>query len=204
MSTPPAATEHTRAEARRQQILCAAAHCFREHGFHGASIAQISKTAGMSAGHIYHYFDNKESIIAAIVAQDLENLLMLTARLRAAEDIHQAMIDHVVEGVSQQLDPFTATLKLEIVAEAARNPRIAEIVGNADLVCRNSLTQTLRAGRLAAGHDDDPATLDGLVETVATLFDGMIIRAIRNPDLNRDLLIRNVQSILSHLIRSDL
>lgn len=204
MSTPPAAPDHTRAEARRQQILCAAAQCFREHGFHGASIAQISRAAGMSAGHIYHYFDNKESIIAAIVAQDLENLLTLTARLRAAPDIHRAMIDHVVEGVSQQLEPVSATLKLEIVAEAARNPRIAEIVGDADLACRNSLTQTLRASRLAAGHDDDPATLEGLVETVATLFDGMIIRAIRNPDLNRDQLIRNVQAILSRLIKTGL
>lgn len=203
MSVPPA-TDHSRAEARRQQILCAAAGCFREHGFHGASIAQISKAAGMSAGHIYHYFDNKESIIAAIVAQDLENLLMLTARLRASEDIHQAMIDHVAEGVATQLEPHAASLRLEIVAEAARNPRIAEIVGHADMVCRHSLAQTLRAIRFAAGYDDDPATLEGLVETVATLFDGMIIRAIRNPDLDRDRLIRNVQSILTRLLRPEL
>ena len=73
--------EASRAAARRQQILNAAAQCFREHGFHGASIAQISKTAGMSPGHIYHYSENKEAIIAAIVAQDLEGLLTLTAEL---------------------------------------------------------------------------------------------------------------------------
>ena len=99
MPTSSSTTDHTRAEARRQQILCAAAQCFREHGFHGASIAQISKSAGMSAGHIYHYFDNKEAIIAAIVAQDLEGLLKLSAELRAAGDIGQALIERAAEGV---------------------------------------------------------------------------------------------------------
>lgn len=202
MSVPPAASDHPRAEARRQQILCAAAHCFREHGFHGASIAQISRAAGMSAGHIYHYFDNKESIIAAIVAQDLEHLLLLTARLCAADDVHQAVIDHVGEGVAQQLEPSGATLKLEIVAEAARNPRIAEIVRQADAVCRNSLTETVRAIRLAAGHNDDAGTLAGLVEVIATLFDGMIMRAVRNPELDPRALTHNVQTILTGLLKA--
>ena len=47
--TPP---ESERAVLRRNQVLDAAAICFRNHGFHGASMAQISKTAGMSPGHI--------------------------------------------------------------------------------------------------------------------------------------------------------
>jgi len=51
-------------DARRAQIRAAAGECFRQHGFHGTSIAQISKRAGMSTGHIYHYFENKEAIIA--------------------------------------------------------------------------------------------------------------------------------------------
>ncbi|HNF78311.1 MAG TPA: helix-turn-helix domain-containing protein, partial [Thauera aminoaromatica] len=101
----PHTTEASRATARRQQILAAAAQCFREHGFHGASIARISKIAGMSAGHIYHYFENKEAIIAAIVAQDLETLLTLTAELRAACNVRHALIERAAEGVLDQLDP---------------------------------------------------------------------------------------------------
>ena len=119
MNTPPA-TDPSRAEARRQQILSAAAQCFREHGFHAASISRISRLAGMSAGHIYHYFENKEAIIAAIVEHDLESLLQMTAELRAACDVRQALIARAAQGVIEQLDPLTAGLKLEIVAEAAR------------------------------------------------------------------------------------
>ena len=48
-------SDSPRADARRAQIRAAAAECFRLHGFHGSSIAQISKRAGMSTGHIYHY-----------------------------------------------------------------------------------------------------------------------------------------------------
>lgn len=128
----PQATDAPRATARRQQILNAAAQCFREHGFHGASIAQISKSAGMSAGHIYHYFENKEAIIAAIVAQDLESLLTLTAELRAACNVRAALIERAAEGVADQLDPINAAFKVEIAAEAARNPRVAQIVREAD------------------------------------------------------------------------
>ncbi|HNR62221.1 MAG TPA: TetR/AcrR family transcriptional regulator [Thauera sp.] len=200
MPTSSSTTDHTRAEARRQQILCAAAQCFREHGFHGASIAQISKSAGMSAGHIYHYFDNKEAIIAAIVAQDLEGLLKLSAELRAAGDIGQALIERAAEGVADQLDPATAGLKLEIAAEAARNPRVAEIVREADLACRRSLAATLRAIRSAAGHDDDDAKIEGMVEVLATLFEGLLLRSIRNPELDRGRLVSGIQGAIRSLI----
>ena len=151
--TPPT-TDASRAAARRQQILAAAAQCFREHGFHGASIAQISKIAGMSAGHIYHYFENKEAIIGAIVAQDLETLLTLTAELRAACNVRNALIERAAEGVLDQLDPASAALKVEIVAEAARNPHVAKIVREADATCRRELAVTIRAIRSAAGQDD--------------------------------------------------
>ena len=44
MQPPPTTdTEAPRADARRTQIRAAAEECFRQHGFHGTSIAQISK-----------------------------------------------------------------------------------------------------------------------------------------------------------------
>jgi AcrR family transcriptional regulator len=140
-TAPDQPSDASRAEARRTQVRTAAAECFRQHGFHGTSIAQISKTAGMSTGHIYHYFENKEAIIADIVAQDLEHLLKLTAELRAASDVKAAMIERAIEGVEANLDPGTAGLQLEIVAEAARNPHIAGIVQAADRQCRASLAK---------------------------------------------------------------
>jgi AcrR family transcriptional regulator len=193
-------SEHQRAEARREQILCAASGCFRDHGFHGASIAQISKAAGMSAGHIYHYFDNKEAIIAAIVERDLESLLTLTAELRGAHDMKEAMIEGVAEGVRKNLAPLEAGLKLEIVAEAARNPHVADIVRSADHICRNSLADTLRGIRKADGHDDDEATIAGMVEVLAAMFEGLMIRSIRNPQLDRAVVTRCFRNTVRDLL----
>ena len=196
----PTATEHPRAEARRQQILTAAAQCFREHGFHGASISQISRVAGMSAGHIYHYFENKEAIIAAIVEQDLEGLLQMTAELRAACDVRQAMIARAAKGVIDQLDPQTAGLKLEIVAEAARNPRVAEIVRNADAASRKSLGETIRIVRQRAGHEDDEEAIAGMIEVVATLFEGLLLRTLRHPQLDHAQLTLQVQAAIENVL----
>ena len=193
-------SEQQRAEARREQILCAAATCFCNNGFHGASIAQISKMAGMSAGHIYHYFDNKEAIIAAIVERDLEYLLTLSAELRAARDTREAMIEHVTEGVRRSLEPLEAGLKLEVVAEAARNPHVADIVRRADCVCRDSLATTLRAIRRADGHDDDDRAIAGMVELVAAMFEGLMIRGIRNPQMDRVAVTRRFQDALRLLL----
>lgn len=197
-SQPPA--EVSRADTRRTQIRVAAADCFRQHGFHGTSIAQISKAAGMSTGHIYHYFENKEAIIADIVALDLERLLTLTAELRAASDVKAAMIERAVEGVQENLDPGKAGLQLEIVAEAARNPHIAEIVQAADRQCRDSLAATLRTQRQAAGHQDSEVTLAGMVEAISAMFEGLRIRAIRNPDIDREVVARMFRRMIHDLL----
>ena len=199
-ATPDHPADASRADARRAQIRAAAAECFRQHGFHGTSIAQISKAAGMSTGHIYHYFENKEAIIADIVAQDLQRLLTLTAELRAASDVKAAMIERAVEGVQENLDPGVAGLQLEIVAEAARNPHIAGIVRTADLQCRSSLTETIRTLRQAAGHQDSEATVAGMVEAISAMFEGLKIRTIRNPDIDRDMVVKMFRRMVSDLL----
>ncbi|WP_222862308.1 TetR/AcrR family transcriptional regulator [Zoogloea oleivorans] len=48
------------AKRRKEQVLAAAADCVRREGFHRTSMSQISAAAGMSSGHIYHYFGSKE------------------------------------------------------------------------------------------------------------------------------------------------
>lgn len=53
--------KRTDAETRRQQIVDAASACARRSGFHGASMAEIAQTAGLSVGQIYRYFENKEA-----------------------------------------------------------------------------------------------------------------------------------------------
>lgn len=195
---PPLIT--LRADARRAQVRAAAVECFREYGFHGTSIAQISKRAGMSTGHIYHYFENKEAIIAEIVAEDVQRLIQLTTELRHADDVKAAMVERAVEGVESNLDQGAAALHLEIVAEAARNEHIAAIVRAADRQCRASLAATLRTQRESAGHHNDEARIAGMVEAIAAMFEGLQIRAIRNPDIDKDAVVQVFRRMIGDLL----
>ena len=191
--------EPSRAQVRRAQILDAAAACFRLHGFHGASIAAISAAAGMSAGHIYHYFANKEAIIAGIVSRDLDRALDLTAQMRSSPDVLAALLAAVPEGVARAFDPEAAALKLEVAAEASRNERVAAIVRAADGQGIASLAATLASMRRARGHDDDDTTLAAMAEVIAALFEGLTLRAIRNPGQDREAAVGMVRRIIAGL-----
>ncbi|MBL0290662.1 MAG: TetR family transcriptional regulator [Betaproteobacteria bacterium] len=195
-ATPPAAVP--RAETRRAQILAAAATCFRRHGFHGASVAAIATASGMSVGHIYHYFENKEAIIAGIVAGDLERFRDLSAQLRSAPDVLDALLGAVADGVQRAVDPDAAALKVEIAAEASRNDRVARIVRTADSQAMAGLADLLAAIRRDNGRDD--AVAADLAEIVAALIDGLMLRRIRNPELDAEAAVRMVRRVIRCLV----
>lgn len=199
-SPPPSPIVSPRADARRAQVRAAAAACFREFGLHGTSIVQISKRAGMSTGHIYHYFENKEAIIADIVAENVQRLIQMTTELRNADDVKAAMLERAVEGVENNLDQGAAALHLEIIAEAARNPNVAAIVQAADRQFRESMAATLRMQRGNSGEADDETYIAGMVETMAAMFEGLQIRAIRNPDIDREAVVQVFRRMLGDLL----
>lgn len=91
-----------KAAQRREEILDAAIRCFREKGFHAASMSSIAKAFGMSAGHIYNYFDSKEDIIEAIVNRWLDNYIhTIRIRWNPDPDIHR---EEVQESIGQQIE----------------------------------------------------------------------------------------------------
>jgi AcrR family transcriptional regulator len=57
------------AEERRLQIMEMALKVFAEKGFKSASIKDIAEAAGISQGLMYHYFKNKEDLLAATIKQ---------------------------------------------------------------------------------------------------------------------------------------
>ena len=48
---------------KREEIVHAALELIAEHGFHGAPMAMIADRAGVGAGTIYRYFENKDVLI---------------------------------------------------------------------------------------------------------------------------------------------
>ena len=48
---------------KRDEIIRTALELIAEHGFHGAPMAMVAERAGVGAGTIYRYFENKEVLI---------------------------------------------------------------------------------------------------------------------------------------------
>jgi AcrR family transcriptional regulator len=61
----PAAAERADS-AKRRQIMDGARKVFLAQGFDGASMGEIARTAGVSKGTLYVYFDSKEKLFEAI------------------------------------------------------------------------------------------------------------------------------------------
>ena len=69
---------------RRSQILDAALACFAKHGFHQASMHDISAEAGISVGLIYRYFENKEAVISAMADRHKKEIGEMLERAKQA------------------------------------------------------------------------------------------------------------------------
>lgn len=58
----------------REQILSAAASCFRERGIKATKMQEIAKRAGISVGNFYNYFENKDAIIDEFAQREVARL----------------------------------------------------------------------------------------------------------------------------------
>jgi len=55
-----------------ERVITALAEVFREYGFHGASLAHISKATGLGKGSLYHAFPGGTEDMAAAVLADID------------------------------------------------------------------------------------------------------------------------------------
>ncbi|GLB81414.1 TetR/AcrR family transcriptional regulator [Mycobacterium kiyosense] len=62
-------TRQEQAQRRREQLIEAALNVFARKGVDGTSIKDIAQAAGVAPGLLYHYFDSKEVLVAAVLAE---------------------------------------------------------------------------------------------------------------------------------------
>lgn len=188
-------------EARRQQVLDAATECFRREGFHGTSIARICQVAGMSPGHIYHYFENKEAIVEAIADRERNDLAGILAQLPEAGDaamLISSLISQTPQMVERAVDATRAGLMLELATEAVRNPSVRDILQQSDEEIRGNFFRKYLEFDRPAGMSE--AELQSRMEMVAVLMMGITLRSVHNPTLDVAAMTRLVQKIITFLL----
>jgi len=182
-----------RADRRRRQVLDAAGACFREEGFHGASMSRIAARADMSVGHIYRYFDSKDAIIIALVQRDCAQVEASLRRMIASAGNVETIITRLRKSIPWMLDRDRAAIFLEIHAEASRNPKIAAVLAELDRNFRGLMKELItRARRTRPGTPDIP---DAKMELILLMLHGIAARITINPDIDPQVLMEGFEKV---------
>ena len=170
-------------DARRRQILDAAADCFARQGFHRTSMQDVVRRARLSPGAIYRYFASKDDIIEAIAAE------------RHARELATIVAAGGVGGAGPALATLARALfaplgdaderarrrvGVQVWAEALRDPRIHALVRRGVDEPRKLLARLVRDAQrrreLPAGLD-----ADAVARVMIALFQGFVLQQAWDP-----------------------
>ena len=193
-------TDPAIALARREQILTAAAECFRRKGYHGAGMAEISKTAGMSAGHIYNYFESKGAIIESIIEKDMEEMFSIFQKFEDHPgDVLAALLDGLNIGVQRHMDTGSCVIDLDMMAEAGRNIKVATLLRETDIQARGRMRQLLTSERSAL-KDIDERELESRINVIFSMMAGLLLRKLLYPELTEETVLIALRPAMKTLL----
>lgn len=158
-------------EAREQDILDAAFRVFAAKGSEGATMQEIAREAGISAGAIYRYFPGKADLLAAVCDGKTAEVAELFAESARAEGSPLEALAAIGRTLAASFGApglrEEVMCHLEATLAGARDPdglgvRLRQTT---ETVCRG-LEELVRAGQ-AAGEiraDLDPVALANLLD----------------------------------------
>jgi TetR/AcrR family transcriptional regulator, repressor for uid operon len=185
-------------EEKKREILAAARRCFVRDGFRGASIADICAEAGISPGHLYHYFPGKEAIVGAMGTVALAEGAAQFGQLM--EGSHAlAALSSVIENAKRRNLRNDFALMLEILTEAGRNPKLAKIVQAQSRKVRAILAEFLRKSQ-ADGLVDPGLDPDAASAILFALLDGARMLAIRDPKADMSAVLDQLKILVARFL----
>jgi AcrR family transcriptional regulator len=120
--TPPQIAEDN---VKRRQIIEGARTAFLEHGFDAASMNDIARTARVSKGTLYVYFQNKEQLFQAICSEECQSQAEDLFNFDADDsDVETTLIRIGTDFVTLVCHPEKASSARTIIAIAERMPEI--------------------------------------------------------------------------------
>lgn len=152
------------AEDTRGAILAAARRLFAEHGYEGTSLRHIAREASVDPALVHHYFDGKDSLLAASVqlpanpAEVLAEVVELPLEHRG-----EALVRTLLQLWESPLQPALLTLVRSTIGSKRQSALMREIF-------KRRILSVVMAG---AGHDDGQLELRGSL--VASQMLGVLI-----------------------------
>jgi TetR/AcrR family transcriptional repressor of uid operon len=188
-----------RHEEKRSEILDAAARCFGRKGFGGASIADICAEAGISPGHLYHYFASKEAIISAMTEIGLERATIRFSEMMKSSNAVEALLAELGKPKPPRDWPKLAII-IDMLAEASRNPEVGKIVRDQSRALRTLLEGFVREGQ-AQGQIDRSLDVSLTAAILLSVLDGAKTLAIRDPKIDMTAATASLRILIGRFLR---
>jgi AcrR family transcriptional regulator len=119
-------------EDRREQIIDAAMRVFARKGFLRATNKDIADEIDITPGLIYHYFDNKEAVLRAIIENRSPMRIVRTLPPEALEQPPAVFLPFVIKQVLNVLENERFVQFIHIlVPELVQHPELVSNVGQA-------------------------------------------------------------------------
>ena len=209
MSRQPRITCGTERSDRRQQILEAAQRCFKIHGFHRTTLRDIAREFGMSVGHIYNYFSNKEAIIEALVETQTQYFIdMLDSDQYDGLSPDERLHRELCAVVDAYLDVDSAQLAVAIMNEALVNARVFDIAVTATTKVREHIKLTYLSS-LGDNREYAPSqeVMEARIITIRSMLEGLRFARLFNPHMDptvlRDQTIKRLMVLIEEDHRED-
>ncbi|QGM45122.1 TetR/AcrR family transcriptional regulator [Methylocystis heyeri] len=188
-----------RHEEKRLEILAAARRCFERSGLKGASISDICKEAGISPGHLYHYFDSKDAIVATLSQAWLARTRERFEQLSAPEGDVAALLAEEIGRLAPSGPNSGVEIVFEMLAESARNPAMAEVIQAHSRGLRAILADVLRKGQ-QRGAVDPGLDAEATAVVIIAIIDGLKAMPLRDPALDRGSAIGLLQQMVKDIL----
>jgi TetR/AcrR family transcriptional regulator, transcriptional repressor of bet genes len=118
-------------ELRQEQVIAATTRCIVEKGLSNISVKDIAKEANVSAGIIYHYFENKESLLLEVMKNAFkkshEQVIAAVDSCPTPLEKLERHWENILKTPSENTEFFVVLLSY--LGEAKQNPEIQSIVG---------------------------------------------------------------------------
>jgi AcrR family transcriptional regulator len=179
---------------RREELLRVSAKLFREKGFDGTSIRDISSAAGMHSGSPFYHFKTKQDILVAVMeqglAEGLRSLEAATAGATTPEQRFVRMIRAQLGTILEDGNDFIPVLLYDWRSlTPANRRRIVAVKDRYDVLWQDVIDDLQRAGHMPGDaqlvrllvlgavnwtgrwyRDGGRLSLDEVAEGVARLF----------------------------------
>lgn len=190
------------AEAKRDVIKHAAYECFRDYGYHEASVDQICERAKISKGSFYWHYPSKQDVYIELL-----------------ESWAREMMDQVYEQFEDALreSDYISALKESLLKETKRGSVLVPlwleftVLGQRDPEIRAAIARFYRRGRSAIAemlrprfrHTFSDEEISALAAASLGAYIGVMMQSITDPDGPEPVVaINTLMKIVDHTVAS--